>query len=275
MKHIICYSGGHSSARVAISVARRFPDDEVVLLNHDINPSVELEDVKRFKKEVADYLGLPITYANYEGIENCEDIPDQFDVSIKIKGFKFGNGTELCTYNLKTKPFYKWLDLNCSKEDTIIYYGFDANEMHRVQRRASILGADGWKTDFPIALWSNGVIGQTIEVGINPPAQYDKFKHANCIGCLKAGKQHWYIVYCERHDIWEKAKATEQELDHSIIRDIYLDELEPKFEEMRKAGIKATEHIAGQTFWSQVKKSNLGGFDFSEEIDRKPCECVF
>lgn len=275
MKHIICYSGGHSSARVAISVARKFPDDEVVLLNHDINPSVELEDVKRFKKEVADYLGLPITYANYGGIENCEDIPDQFDVSIKIKGFKFGNGTELCTYNLKTKPFYKWLKENCDKESTIIYYGFDANEMHRVQRRSSVLGADGWKTDFPIALWSDGVLGQTIEVGINPPAQYDKFKHANCIGCLKAGKQHWYIVYCERPDIWEKAKSTEQELDHSIIRDVYLDELEPKFKEMKKSGIKATEHVAGQTFWSQVKKSNLGGFDFSEEIDRKPCECVF
>lgn len=275
MKHVICYSGGHSSARVAVSVARRFPDDEIILLNHDINPSVELPDVKRFKKEVADYLGLNIAYANYEGIENCEDIPDQFDVSIKIKGFKFGNGTELCTYNLKTKPFYKWLSENCEKENTIIYYGFDANEMHRVQRRSSILGADGWKTDYPIALWKDGVLGQTIEIGINPPAQYDKFKHANCIGCLKAGKQHWYIVYCERPDLWEKAKKTENDLDHSIIRDVYLEELEPKFEEMKKAGIKATEHVAGQTFWAQVKKTNLGGFDFSEELNQRPCECVF
>ena len=91
MKHDISYSGGHSSARVAASVARKFPNDEVILLNHDINPNVELADVKRFKKEVAKYLGLNITYANYEGIEDCEDIPDQFDVSIKIKGFKFGN----------------------------------------------------------------------------------------------------------------------------------------------------------------------------------------
>lgn len=275
MKHVVCYSGGHSSARVAISVARRFPNDEVVLLNHDINPSVELADVKRFKKEVADYLGLEITYANYDGIENCEGIPDQFDVAIKIKGFKFGNGTELCTYNLKTKPFHKWLADNCDKENTIIYYGFDANETHRIQRRSSILGADGWKTDYPIALWGDGVIAQTFEIGISPPAQYDKFKHANCIGCLKAGKQHWYIVYCERPDLWGKAKMAENELDHSIIRNAYLEELEPKFEEMKKAGIKATEHVSGQTFWSQVKKSNLGGFDFSEEQSAKPCECVF
>lgn len=275
MKHVICYSGGHSSARVAISVARKFPLDEIVLLNHDINPSVELEDVKRFKREVAEYLNLNITYANYGGIENCEDIPDQFDVSLKIKAFKVGNGTELCTYNLKTKPFHDWLEKNCNKEDTIIYYGFDKNEEHRIQRRIGILGADGWKTDYPIAFWDNGVIGQTIEIGINPPAQYDKFKHANCIGCLKAGKLHWYIVYCERPDIWEKAKNTEKELDYSIIRDSYLEDLEPKFEKMKQSGIRGSEHLGGQSFWAQVKKTNIDGFNFSEEQNSKPCECVF
>lgn len=276
MKRVICYSGGHSSAIVAIEVARKYPDDEIVLLNHDINPNVELEDVKRFKREVADYLNLPITYANYKGIQNCEDILDQFDVSIEIKGFKFGNGTELCTYNLKTKPFYQWLKENCYRENTVIYYGFDANEMHRVQRRSSILAKDGWKTDFPIALWKkeDRTVTQTMQIGIARPAQYDMFKHANCIGCLKAGKQHWYVVYCVRRDLWEKAKHTEEALDHSIIKGVYLDELEEKFEEMRRAGVPANEHMHPNRFWSQVKKTNLEGFDFSEELEMKPCECV-
>lgn len=275
MKRIICYSGGHSSALVAIEVARKYPDDEIILLNHDINPNVELEDVKRFKREVAEYLKLPITYANYKGIQDCKEIPDQFDVSIEIKGFKFGNGTELCTYNLKTKPFYAWLKENCDTENTVIYYGFDANEMHRVQRRSSILGKDGWRTDFPLALWKERTIQQTMQVGIQKPAQYDTFKHANCIGCLKAGKQHWYAVYCVRPDIWKKAKQTEDTLDHSIIKGVYLDELQEKFEEMRQAGIKPSEHINPNTFWAQVRKTNLGGFDFSEEVNSKPCECVF
>jgi len=279
MKRVICYSGGHSSAIVAIEVARKYPDDEIVLLNHDINPNVELADVKRFKREVAEYLNLPITYANYKGIQNCEEIPDQFDVSIKIKGFKFGNGTELCTYNLKTEPFYQWLKENCYISNTVIYYGFDANEMHRVQRRSSILAKDGWKTDFPIALWKKEerTITQTMQVGISRPAQYDTFKHANCLGCLKAGKQHWYVVYCVRRDIWEKAKQTEETLDHSIIKGVYLDELEEQFEEMYRAGVPANEHINPNTFWAQVKKSNLDGFaffDYEEELNTKPCECV-
>ena len=280
MKRIICYSGGHSSAIVAIEVARKYPNDEIILLNHDINPNVESADIKRFKREVAEYLNLPVTYANYEGIQNCEELPDQFDVSIKIKGFKFGNGTELCTYNLKTKPFYAWLKSNCDTANTVIYYGFDANEMHRVQRRSSILAKDGWKTDFPIALWKkeDRTITQTMQIGIARPMQYDTFKHANCSGCLKAGKQHWYVVYCVRRDLWEKAKRTEEALDHSIIKGVYLDELEEQFEQMRQAGVPANEHINANTFWSQVKKSNLDGFaffDYEEEANTKPCECVF
>ena len=36
MKHIVCYSGGHSSAVVALNVVDRFDSSNVILLNHDI-----------------------------------------------------------------------------------------------------------------------------------------------------------------------------------------------------------------------------------------------
>ncbi len=55
MKHIVCFSGGHSSGIVAIEVVRKYGNDDVILLNHDISPTVEGEDIKRFKREVADY----------------------------------------------------------------------------------------------------------------------------------------------------------------------------------------------------------------------------
>lgn len=41
MKHIVCYSGGHSSAGVAIAVAKRFGAENTILPNHDIAESVE------------------------------------------------------------------------------------------------------------------------------------------------------------------------------------------------------------------------------------------
>lgn len=38
MKHIVCFSGGHSSALAAIETVRRYGQEGVVLLNHDISP---------------------------------------------------------------------------------------------------------------------------------------------------------------------------------------------------------------------------------------------
>ena len=78
MKHIVCYSGGHSSALVAIEVVRKFGKENTILLNHDINANVENQDIKRFKKEVAGYLGMEITYANHPEWET----KDQFDVVV-------------------------------------------------------------------------------------------------------------------------------------------------------------------------------------------------
>ena len=69
MTHIVCLSGGESSAIVAIEVVRKFGKENVALLNHDISSKVEDADVKRFKKEISNYLGLPITYANHADFE--------------------------------------------------------------------------------------------------------------------------------------------------------------------------------------------------------------
>lgn len=274
MKHIVCYSGGHSSALVGIEVVRKFGKENVILLNHDINPNVESADIKRFKKEVAEYLGLEITFANIKGIANPEDIPDQFDVTQDAAAFKVGDGTELCTSRLKTEPFKKYLKDKFPNFDCIIYYGFDLNEKVRIQRRAGILGVMGYKSDYPLALWKDRTIFSTNEIGISPPNTYEVFKHGNCAGCLKAGKQHWYIVYCTRKDIWEKAKAAEEDIGYTIIKGTTLEELEPLFDKMQLAGIVPTEHVVHQTFWKLARKAVK---DLPEEIDKdnKPCECVF
>lgn len=64
MKHIVCFSGGHSSAIAAVEVVRKYGAENTILLNHDLCPRTEDADIKRFKQEVSNYLGIPITYAN-------------------------------------------------------------------------------------------------------------------------------------------------------------------------------------------------------------------
>ena len=269
--HVVCFSGGHSSALVAIEVVRRYGNRDVVLLNHDIHARTEDADVKRFKRDVAAHLGLPITYANHARWDEW----DQFDVVRDAGAFKGANGHVLCTHYLKTAPFRAWLDANADPAVTTIYYGFDANEPHRIQRRAGILGAAGYETAYPLATWPR-TITSTREVGIEPPLGYSTFKHANCVGCLKAGWQHWFAVYATRPDVWERAKAAEDDIGYTIHRDASLEEREEEFASMVAAGVTPTEHVPAPTFWSEARKRVRSLPVLAEEGRTAiPCECVF
>lgn len=266
-KHIICYSGGHSSALTAIETVRKMGNQDVILVNHDMHFSVEDPDIKRFKTEIAEYLHLPITYVNYKNASM-----DQFDVSVESKAFKVNDGPELCTARLKTEPFMQWLSREFPAKDVVVYYGFDHSEQHRIQRRSGIMGAQGYQTAYPL-VFGPRTIFSTGEIGIDPPQGYSQFKHANCIGCLKAGWQHWYIVYCTRPDIWMKGKWAEEEIGYAIHHDetgpVYLEDMEQKFSIMKCAGLPATEHIPHQRFWSDARKF----IKIASEPSLLPCEC--
>ena len=271
MKYIICFSGGHSSALCAIECVRKYGKENVILLNHDLSEEVEDKDIKRFKNEIAAYLDLKITYANMEGWE----IKTPLRVCKELGGFKFGNGPALCTYNLKTKPFHKWLKDNYPvnpeevREDITLIYGFDKEETNRIQRRIGVMINQGYKCDFPLAFWGR-TLENTEEIGIKRPNVYELFRHANCKGCLKSGKQQWYLTYCLYPKLWEEAKEAEKEIGYSILKDEFLEELEPKFASMKCRGIKPSEKMKPQAFWAMVKKE-LPPID--GQMDFLPCEC--
>jgi hypothetical protein len=270
MKHIVCYSGGHSSALVAIEVVNKYGKENVILLNHNISPKVEHEDIKRFKDEISEYTGVDITYANME----CWEEKDQFDVCLEKSGFQFQAGNAICTYNMKTLPFYKWLKENYPvkkgeiREDIKIYYGYDKEEVNRIAKRTQVMYSSGYIIDCPLT-WNDRTIQSTEEIGIERPITYGIHKHANCIGCIKAGRQSWYLNYCLYPELFEKAKQTEEILGHSIIKGIFLSELEPKFKEMKERDIKANENVKASTFW---KTARLILKEDPNQI-RLPCDC--
>jgi hypothetical protein len=269
-RHVVLFSGGHSSALVAIEVVRRYGTNGVVLLNHDINPRVEDADVKRFKREVAEYLGLPITYANHPRWEEW----DQFDAVRHARAFKVKNGEELCTNRLKTAPFRAWLETNAPPGTCTLFYGFDANEQKRIRRRATIAAGWGYETAYPLAHWKR-TIQSTREIGVEPPLGYSTFKHANCVGCLKAGWQHWYIVYATRPDVWRRGKDAEDDIGYTIHKDASLDEREEQFAAMLAAGVEPTEHVPSGAFWADARRKVRSLPVLQEETDARPCECVF
>ena len=262
---IVCFSGGESSAVAAIETVRRYGKKNTILLNHNISSHVEHDDIKRFKEDISNYLDVPITPANADDYENMTPL----NVSLKKKGFSVGTGQSFCTYYLKTEPFYNYLETIPKSPDVHIVYGFDANETDRIYRRADVINAMGYTPEFPLADWER-TIDKTEDVGIRRPITYRIYKHANCIGCLKAGRQHWYCVYCTRHDIWDEAKAAEKEIGHSIIKGVYLEELEPKFREMREEKrICPNDKENSNTFWARVEAT------LPEQETLFPCDCAF
>lgn len=252
-RHIVCYSGGHASALVAVEVVRRYGAAEVVLLNHDLNADKEDADIKRFKRDVAAYVGLPITYANIHGLPEGTTIPDQFAVCIAAKAFKIGTGTELCTNRLKTKPFLQWLETHVPDKKCCCYYGFETHEPARMERRRRILGALGYATAFPLHEWPR-TLDAIEEVGIARPRTYAIWKHANCKGCLKAGKQHWYCVFCLHPDIWAQGKEAEATIGYSIHNGEPLTGWETEFAAMQAAGVVPTEITPPGRFWAEAKR---------------------
>jgi hypothetical protein len=277
-KHIVCFSGGESSAKVAVLVARKYGKEHTVLLNHDISPRVEDKDIKRFKTEVAAYLQMPITYANMPGWKTM----DQFDICLKAKAFKGPGlgGREICTNRSKTQPFIKWLKDNIPDKDCVIYYGFDANETVRIQRRSSIMAAQGYRTAYPLAYWQER-INYIRDLDIIPPLTYSVYKHGNCKGCIKAGKQHWYVIYCLEFDIFVKAREAEYAIGYSINKDEWLYEMELKFKILKENGLEPTEHIKSGEFWAKAREilnnnTEIEILDLSQEEEEfiYPCECI-
>lgn len=255
MKYVVCFSGGHSSALAAVETVRRFGRDHVILLNHDISSKVEASKIKMFKQEVASSLCLPITYANCKNFEQMTPLA----LCRKYGRIKFRTGCEICTYFLKTQPFYQWLGENypvqkgCISKSINLIYGFNKLESNRIQRRRSHLHQMGYQSMFPLAEWDR-TIQDIEEIGIQRPAVYRESKHANCIGCLKAGRQHWYKVYCYYRDIFEEAKKVEEKIHFSIIKGAFLKELEPWFEQMKNAGIPMTENMESYWFWKYARE---------------------
>lgn len=268
-KYVVCFSGGEASALCAIETVRKYGKENVILLNHDISPEVEHEDIKRFKKEVSEYLGIPISYANANGWEELTPIR----ACLKQGAFQSEVGRNFCTYLLKTKPFYEWLKEYFPstpgkvREDVVILYGFDKTEQYRITRRVDHLFSLGYRADFPLAFWER-TISSIEEIGIKKPITYRIFHHANCIGCLKAGKRHWYAVYCLRPDIFKEAMEAEEEIGYSIIKNVYLQDLVETFEMLKSKGVCPNELGNYQEFWAMVNSI------IPEEVSLFPCDCA-
>lgn len=224
MLHIIQFSGGAASAYVAYLVAQEQGKENTVLLFHDTK--AEHEDADRFRKQVAEYIGVPITEISkeldlWELIEKNKALPSQF--------------MPFCTTELKQKQGEKYIK-KLEKEgiEFILYNGFGPDEWRRVQKATVRAEAQGRTVKSPLfeRNISNTEVKRIIrdEWKICLPQPYIYLEHNNCIPCFKAGKSHFYKVWKHYPRQFQKAKAMEELTGHTVFKNISLSELEKQWE---------------------------------------------
>ena len=247
MKNIVGFSGGVASSVLAKKVYEEYPDD-TILLFHDTK--TEPEDNSRFRKEVPDYIGCPIT-EDSDGRDIWKVFEDE--------GY-LGNGRNTCCSRiLKQKRSLNFIK---SHQPAILYIGFTSDEYRRAQRTLARYALKGIQVLFPLIerkVSKSECFHQVTNCwNITPPEMYEWADHANCIPCVKGKLAYWGLVYMYEREAWEKTAEKEKQFGHTIFTEA--GSLE---EELQHCLQLAREHQQKRD--QQNRQGNL--FEL-------PCECT-
>jgi hypothetical protein len=227
------FSGGIGSWACAKRVANKYGTDNLYLLFSDVkgstdNPHIgEDEDTYRFIEESASHIGGTLVT-----VKDGRDIWQVF----KDERYLGNSRIASCSRELKQKPARKWLDKNCSPENTIVYVGIDWSETHRLD--SIIKNYLPYKAEAPLTeapfLDKQQLIEWAKSEGIKTPRLYDLgFSHNNCGGgCVRAGQGQFKKLLetmPERYQVWEDK---EKEVQDFLGKDVTI--LKEQVDKVRK-----------------------------------------
>lgn len=209
---VVGFSGGVTSAWCAGWALRTFPREEVVLLWHDTKE--EHPDTYRFLREMSAALDVPITERS-DGRSVTQVFRDE--------GFLGNNQNAMCSRILKAEQGGKHLhELKAEGFSVIKVFGYSRREPDRIHRMLGYALRDGFEARFPVLeenLPKQACADWCLSMGVRPSEMYEWSDHANCVGCVKGGKEYWLAVHRHHPDVFAQRAALESEFgDNSIIR---------------------------------------------------------
>lgn len=245
------FSGGVGSWGAAKLAALEHGTDNLVLLFADV--LMEDADTYRFLGEAAGNVGGELVRIT-NGLN-----PWQL---FRREGMIGSPRADLCSRMLKRDLMDEWLDLNCDRDETVIYLGIDWSEQHRFLGNSKARGAKkryealGWRSESPLiqrpGLTKHVLLKWLASEGIKQPSLYDEgFPHANCGGfCIKAGHAHFAHLLKMRPQVYayhENQEDTFREntgKDVSILRDRRDGETKPLTLKALRERIEANGQLA-------------------------------
>lgn len=212
----VCWLSAGVSSFVAGYLERDTIDKFIYIDIDDQHP-----DSMRFIKDCEKVLGkkVEILKSPYGSVENA----------CKAMGYiKFGKGYAHCTNVLKKRIRKEWEYEHREYELTYVW-GFDVDEKHRADNLEETMIE--FHHCFPLierGLTKADAHGLNAQLGVKRPIMYDLgYNNNNCIGCVKGGMGYWNKIRIDFPEVFEQRAKLERELDSRILKECFLDELEP------------------------------------------------
>lgn len=180
------------------------------------------QDSMRFIRDCERAIGKQVTVLKspYGSVENV----------IRAAGvIKLAGGFAPCTAWLKKRVRSEW-EADHAGMDLTYVWGMDRTEDRRAARMVAAFPQ--FKHEFPLIeqnISKEAAHYMLSEMGIRRPAMYDMgYRNNNCIGCIKGGMGYWNRIRKDFPEVFEARARLEREIGHSILKECYLDELDPE-----------------------------------------------
>ncbi len=182
------------------------------------------KDSMRFIKDIEKAIGKNVEILRSEQYKTVEECVLSFG------GFRNPyNSFAPCTNWLKKRVRKKW-ESEHQDYDLTYVWGFDLKEKNRAER--TIEANPQAKHEFPLIDKNlskeevHGLFERTFD--FKRPLMYDLgYPNNNCIGCVKGGMGYWNRIRKDFPEVFEARSILERKVGYSILRDCYLDELDP------------------------------------------------
>lgn len=211
------------SAGVSSFIATYLIKDEIDEIYY-IHIDDQEADTLRFIKDCEKALNKPIKILQNEQYKNVENA---------ILGFgHIRNGQTMfypCTNWLKKRVRKEQFE-NLHKDEEITYvWGFDCTERSRAERLN--ISMPEFTHRFPLIeqnLTKEDCHAILNRLGIKRPKMYELgYQNNNCVGCVKGGMGYWNKIRKDFPEVFNKRATMERKIGGSILKECYLDELEP------------------------------------------------
>lgn len=179
-------------------------------------------DSMRFIKDCEQVLGkkIEILKSPYGNVENA------------VRGcggyFRINRKFAPCTSYLKKRVRKEW-EYDHREYDITYVWGMDCTEKHRAESLEETMCE--FTHVFPLidrGLTKEDAHGMCERLSIKRPVMYDVgYNNNNCIGCVKGGMGYWNKIRVDFPEVFESRAKLERECGNSILKECYLDELDP------------------------------------------------